>query len=181
MFNTTRQFVAATALIAAMGFPMTAAAQVDAPQTAQTQPATTTYAWERSAETLETAELAIREAVDQQLAAQGLVEVQSGADLMASLETATWSEVQTHSHPPMMTRPRVSRRAFMRGIEVVEMREVDLGRFDVTLTDAATGDTVWQDGKEGTPRSKMTKNVAKIEKATAKMFKNFELDAPNAG
>ncbi|MEM8994025.1 MAG: DUF4136 domain-containing protein [Acidobacteriota bacterium] len=161
------------ALIAAALAPATAFADVDTITKADVD-ADSTYTWGHgSAAELSVAELAIRDAVDREMAARGYVEVEGDADLNASLSADKWKETRMHSRPPMTMNPRFDRWAFMRGVEVTDVREVDRGRFDVRLSDADSSEMVWHGTAEGSPRSKMEKNVEEITEAVEEMFEDF--------
>ena len=97
------------------------------------------------------------------------------ADLDAKLSTDAWTEVRFDSHPPMTLGPRASRWAWRHGIEVTEIREIEKGRFDISLVDADTETLVWAGSAEGTPRKKMEKNIEKMEKATAELFEDLDV------
>ncbi|MEM8933228.1 MAG: DUF4136 domain-containing protein [Acidobacteriota bacterium] len=169
-----RNTLIATLITAAM-LPTTAFADVDTITAADVDLGQfQTYSWNQkiSAE-LSVAELAIRDAVDRELAAKGFTEVNENADLEASLSADAWSETRVDSRPPMTMRPRADRWAFMNGIEVVDVREIEQGRFDVRLSDADTAELVWHATAEGSPRSKMEKNVEEIDEAVEEMFEDF--------
>ncbi|MEM1180414.1 MAG: DUF4136 domain-containing protein [Acidobacteriota bacterium] len=161
-------------LFAAVALPMTAAAGVDTVHGSADLNAYQTYSWNLDeASSLSVAELAIRDAVNRELAAQGYTEVSDNGDLEASLTTDQWSETRVDSRPPMTLNPRFDRWAFMRGVEVGTVREIDRGRFDVRLSDAESAEMVWHGTAEGSPRSKMEKNVEEIDEAVEEMFEDF--------
>ena len=161
-------------LIAAAMLPTMASAGVDTITAEVDLDSFQTYSWTHETPSeLSVAELAIRDAVNRELADQGYTEVSDNADLTASLSAEKWSETRVDSRPPMTMNPRVDRWAFLNGIEVSTVREVDRGRFDVRLSDADTDEMVWHGKAEGTPRSKMKKNVKEIDEAVEEMFEDF--------
>ena len=171
----------ATALIAALTLPALAAAKVDSYPESVDLGQYRTYSWTDDADGPSPMEAKIREAIDRQFQARGLQKVEGQADLEARSSTDAWSEVRFDSHPPLTLGPRASRWAWHRGIEVTEIREVERGRFDISLVD--NDDTVvWLGSAEGSPRKKMEKNIRKMEKAVDEMFEDFPepIEAANA-
>ena len=163
---------AITFTLIGLTLPLAAHAKVETAGTGVDLEQHRTYSWTTDEADLAPAQQKIRDAVDAQLEAHGLEEVEANGDLNAELETAVWNEVRIDSRPPMTLRPRVDRFMYRRGLEVVDIRDVDQGRFEIRLTDG-DDNLVWEGAATGTPRKKAEKNAAKIEKAAVKMFRDF--------
>ena len=164
-------------LVAAAIAPTTAFADVDTITANVDLNQYQTYSWNLdSADELSVAELAIRDAVDREMANQGYTKLDDAngqADLQASLSASSRTEVRIDSRPAMTMSPRFDRWAWSRGVEVAQVREIEQGRFDVRLSDAENSELVWHGTAEGMPRSKMEKNVEEINEAVEEMFEDF--------
>jgi hypothetical protein len=113
----------------------------------------------------------IRRAVDAQLAGKGLRRVESGGDLQASYKVAISQEKEFNG---MSYGPRWN------GGGRVSTSTVDIGKIAIELTDPAKNQLVWRGdaGKTLDIKKDPEKNYKNLEKAMAKLFKNYPPGIP---
>jgi hypothetical protein len=108
----------------------------------------------------------IKRAVDTQLAAKGMQRVESGADLHIAYRVARNQEKQFDGFG---TGPRWA------GMGRVTTSTIDVGKLEVDMFDPAKKQLVWRGAAEKTLDIKKDpdKNYRNLEKATAKLLKNY--------
>ena len=128
-----------------------------------------TYHWADSVASNSTNQLMdqnIKRAIDGQLAGKGLQRVTSGGDLQVSYQAALDKEKQFDgigSGPRWFGNTRVS------------TSTIDIGKLVINLFDPAKQQLVWRGDAEKTLEIKKDpdKNYKNLEKAMAKLFKNY--------
>ncbi len=127
-----------------------------------------TYQWVGDAErsTTQLMDQNIKRAVDTQLAGKGLQRVESGGDLQIAYQAAVDHEKQFDGWG---SGPR------WRGTARVTSSTIDVGKLVVDLYDPARNQLVWRGMAEKTLNIKKDpeKNYQNLEKAMAKLFKNY--------
>jgi hypothetical protein len=108
----------------------------------------------------------IKRAVEEQLAMKGLQRVESGGDLQIAYQVAIEQEKQFEGFG---TGPRWS------GMARVNSSTIDIGKLVVSLYDPAKKQLVWRGDAEKTLDIKKDpdKNYRNLQKAMAKLFKNY--------
>lgn len=108
----------------------------------------------------------IKRAIDSQLALKGLQPVESGADLQVSYQAAIDQEKQFEGWG---TGPRWF------GAQRVSTSTIEIGKLVVNLFDPNSKQLVWRGSASKTLDIKKDpdKNYANLQKAVAKMFKNY--------
>lgn len=114
----------------------------------------------------------IKRAVDSQLMLKGLRPVQSGGDLRVAYQVAIDQEKQFDAFG---TGPRWI------GMQRVNTSTIEVGKLVVNLIDPATNQLVWRGSASKTLDIKKDpeKNFANLQKAVAKMLKNYPPGSAN--
>ena len=128
-----------------------------------------TYAWVETSAVRNTNQLMdqnIKRAIDEQLAGKGLQRVDSGGDLQIGYQSALNHEKQFDawgSGPRLWGNARVT------------SSTIDVGKLVVNIYDPAKKQLVWRGEAEKTVDMKKDpdKNYQSLEKAMAKLFKNY--------
>lgn len=117
----------------------------------------------------------IKRAVDEQLAGKGLRRVESGGDLLVGYQTGISQEKQ---YDAFGMGPRWFGGGF--GSGQVTTSTIDIGKLDIGLFDPAAKQLVWRGSASKTLNISKDpdKNYHNLEKAMAKLFKNYP---PGAG
>ena len=175
-------------LTATLFVPATSFAKVKTTYHSNTAPGTyQTYAWAENdnAEAAAAFE-AIQAGIDAELAALGFDRVETGGDLVLTVELSAVEETRTQIteiHPPPIprVRPYAARHWYRWGLGYdlvrIDSYDVNTGTLSVELIDPAAGETVWTGEAEGNVRKSPEKNARKAAKAIGKMFRDFPIEA----
>lgn len=129
-----------------------------------------TYQWAESQNGNQLMDQNIKQSIDAQLALKGLRRVESGADLKVGYQVATEKEKQFDgwgSGPRFYGNARVT------------TSTIEIGKIAVEMTDSAQNRTVWRGMMQKTLDIKKNpdKNFQNLQKAMAKLFKNYPPEA----
>ena len=129
-----------------------------------------TYQWAESQNGNQLMDQNIKQSIDAQLALKGLRRVESGADLKVGYQVATEKETQFDgwgSGPRFYGNARVT------------TSTIEIGKIAVEMTDSAQNRTVWRGMMQKTLDIKKNpdKNFQNLQKAMAKLFKNYPPEA----